>query len=102
MTVVMWMTAVSVVVPVSNAFTTGGKDTVLSDEIAERVGIHEPQEVPYIPGRRRWAVSYRGEDCQSLRRQMKKLVRIRHIEIYCNTTRDGALDEAAEETSGTS
>ena len=35
---------------------------VLSDEIAERVGIHmtEPQEVLYIPGRKRWTVAYRG------------------------------------------
>ena len=35
---------------------------VLSDEIAERVGTHmtEPQEVPYIPARKRWTVSYRG------------------------------------------
>jgi hypothetical protein len=45
-------------------------------------------------------VSYRGEDiAKPIRRQMKRLVRIRHNEIYCNTTRDGALDEAAEETS---
>jgi hypothetical protein len=28
---------------------------------------------------------------------MKKMVRIRHSEIYCNTTRGGALEEAAEE-----
>ena len=30
---------------------------------------------------------------------MKKVARIRHNEIYCNTTRGGALEEAAEETS---
>ena len=54
----------------------------------------EPQEVPYIPGRRRWTVSYRGgEIVKPLRRQLKKLVRIRQNEIYCNATCDGALDE---------
>ena len=59
----------------------------------------EPQEVPYIRGRRRWTVSYTGEEAaKPLRRQMKKLVRIRHHEIYYNTTRESALDEAAEET----
>ena len=53
----------------------------------------EPQEVPYIPGRRRWTVSYRGgEIVKPLRRQLKKLVRIRQNEIYCNATCDGALD----------
>ena len=58
------------------------------------------QEVPYIPGRRRWTASYRGEEiAKPLRRQMKKLIRIRHNEIYWNTTRDGALDETAEEAS---
>ena len=64
----------------SNAFTIGGhperwspRDTpdfsspervaVLSDEIAERVGIYmnELQEVPHVPGRKRWTVAYRGE-----------------------------------------
>jgi hypothetical protein len=30
---------------------------------------------------------------------MKKMVRIRHNEIYCNTTRGGGLEEAAEEAS---
>ena len=40
---------------------------VLSDEIAERVGtfVKEPHAVPYIPGRKRWTVSYKGEDCQT-------------------------------------
>ena len=59
----------------------------------------EPQEVPYIPGRRRWTVSYRGEEIAKPLSRPMKLVRIRHNEIYCYTTRDGALDEAAEETS---
>ena len=36
---------------------------VLSGEIAERVGtfVTQPQEVPYIPGRKRWTVTYKGE-----------------------------------------
>jgi hypothetical protein len=42
-------------------YTALGRVAVLSDEIAERVGslITQPQEVPYIPGRKRWTVSYR-------------------------------------------
>ena len=53
----------------------------MSDEIAERVGLHatQPQEVPFIPGRKRWTVSYRGEEIvKPLRRQMKMLAKIRH------------------------
>jgi hypothetical protein len=75
---------------------------VLSDELAERVGIYmaNPQEVPYIPDWKRWTVSYSGEEIvKPLRRQMKKLARICHNEVYCSNTRDGALEEAAEETS---
>jgi hypothetical protein len=35
----------------------------------------EPQGVPYIPGRRRWTVSYRGEEiAKPLRRQMSSMV----------------------------
>ena len=63
---------------------------VLSDEIAERAGIFvtEPQAVPYIPGRKRWAVSYKGEEiAKPLRRQMEMLAKIRHNEIYCADTR---------------
>jgi hypothetical protein len=74
------------------------KVAVMSDEIAERVGLHatQPQEVPFIPGRTRWTVSYRGgEIVKPLRRQMKVLAKIRHNEIYCAETREGGL-EAAE------
>jgi hypothetical protein len=76
---------------------------VLSDEIAERVGmlVTEPQVVPYIPGRKRWTVSYKGEEIvKPLRRQMKMLSKIRHNEVYCAETREGGiLAEAAEEAS---
>jgi len=77
------------------------KVAVMSDEIAERVGLNviEPQEVPYIPGRKRWTVSYRGEEIvKPLRRQMKKFAKIRHNEIYCAETRGGELEAAAKET----
>ena len=74
---------------------------MLSDEIAERVGAlaTQPQEVPYIPGRKWWTVSYRGEEIvKPLRRQMKMFAKIIHNEIYCEETRGGGLATAAEET----
>ena len=83
-------------------FTALERAAVLSDEIAERVGrfVTEPQVVPYIPGRKRWTVSYKGGDIvKPLRRQMRKLAKIRHNEIYCAEMREGGLAAAAEETS---
>jgi hypothetical protein len=74
---------------------------VLSDEIAERVGtlVTRPQEVPYIPGRKRWTVTYQGEEIVKPLRQMKMFAKIRHNEIYCAETRGGGLAAAAEEAS---
>ena len=83
-------------------FTALGRAAVLSDEIAERVGmfVTEPQVVPYIPGRKRWTVSYKGEEIvKPLRRQMKMLAKIRHSEIYCAENRGGGLEAAAAEVS---
>jgi len=62
-------------------FTALERVAVMSDEIAERVGmfVEEPQAVPYIPGRKRWTVSYKGEEIvKPLRRQLKMLAKIRH------------------------
>jgi hypothetical protein len=62
--------------------------------------VKEPQAVPYIPGRKRWTVSYKGEEIvKLLRRQMTRLAKIRHNEIYCAETREGGLAVAAEEAS---
>jgi hypothetical protein len=83
-------------------FTALERVAVMSDEIAERVGmfVEEPQAVPYIPGRKRWTVSYKGEEIvKPLRRQLKMLAKIRHNEIYCAETRESGLAAAAEETS---
>jgi len=78
-------------------FTALERVAVLSDEI-----VTEPQVVPYIPGWKRWTVSYKREEIvKPLRRQMKKLAKIRHNEIYCAETREGGLARKLRKHHGT-
>ena len=74
-----------------------GRVAVLSDRIAERVGMQmtQPRRFRTSQGGDMDCVSYRGEEIvKPLRRQMRMLARIRHNEVYCNITRGGTLPRA--------
>ena len=74
---------------------------VMSDEIADGVrdNCARWKETPYIPGRSRFKLMYKGEEVvKPMRKTMKKLAQIAHHEKYCNETRRGKLSKAADET----
>ena len=74
---------------------------VLSDEIADGVRDNgkEWKGTPYIPGRSRFRMMYKGEEIiKPLRKTMKKLAQEIHNRKYCGETRNGRLEKAADET----
>jgi hypothetical protein len=74
---------------------------VLSDEIADGVRDNgkEWKGTPYIPGRSRFRMMYKGEEIiKPLRKTMKKLAQEIHNRKYCGETRHGRLEKAADET----
>jgi hypothetical protein len=59
---------------------------VLSDEIAGGVrdNCADWKEVPYIPGRSKFKMTYKGEEIvKPLRKTMKKLAQVAHHEKHC-------------------
>ena len=75
----------------------------MRDEIADGVrdNCGEWKGTPYIPGRSRFRMMYKGEEIiKPLRKTMKKLAQEVHNKKYCGETRHGRLENASEELWG--